>query len=1118
MASSERSTHVAFRRWCTHQDLDALAAFFDEVAPKLLRVAMHVAPDPAEAEDLVQSAFLTLMENRASLDPDEDGVAWLAVVLRRRAIDRMRRASARPAAEDLDLDAILASVEDAAGPAERRELQSEVLRAVDRLKEPYRQPVLLRLRHGASAAEIAHLLDRSPSTIAVQLHRGLRELRRLLPASFAVSLASAMRGTGALGLEGVRSLVLDRGAAQVAASSSPVFLGGPTLVSVKTVAATGACVLVALSLLAVMNGSSRSGRTDGPSEVTREGPIALAESRAPAVEPSPARFERTERTATSETAAPDADFYSGVVIDGASGERIAGARVEIFAPTRLTPREAVKQFPALFRTTATGEVESRMPVRRELDPDPEAVRRRPGSLHITAGGRPVVEIPPTWPLLEGVSRDARFEDRLVKVLGLPPVDAAPLARGRSGKSGEFEVRASIGTSSGRCLLRVTAAGRAPRTLTAVPGERVLVDLLRPGRVAGKAIGADGEPVSVRLALIGSRGSPSAEANAKELRDALRLPGGLEIVEVTTDASGWFQAEIGAADLLVQSLDPKWVVRGWSLTVGGAEGRVDLRPEPLFRFVDARDGRPIDRVAIRIRDRRDGYVSLSGTYDTNDGLLGTQGYDLSYFLGNATLELTAWGRRHAPTRVDLPDVLPDHPIEVRLQPGGAPEATGLVRRGKAPVRGALVELLGTRRLQWHRDEDHCYDGTRTDEKGRFTLAGPDGPTAIRVETSEGAYVEAIALPLERPLSIDLDALGAIHVAVRSALGVPCEDHVVEIHSVVTGFFERAYTDEHGVARFERLGPDSLLVTVPAASKTGSPSGDFTQEVSIVRGEERRIEFVIPDASTPRFLRIDAGEEAYSGWHARTERSHWIEIDSDGTVPIDLATEAQEMRIAAVDGRRWRFHFPTTAPDGTVIELGRGSGALKGTLVDDTGAPLAGVAVIVHSMDPTPDHGDRCVAITDATGHFEMTGLRRQSARITLRDDPEAMNFANDGRIDGTQFTLSEPIGDDTWVELEVPRITARVSVTGRVLDRDGKPRDDVRVAVEARIRSGALTCRPAKAGSFQGLDESGGFRIELPRTNLIEVAVYPLGVGEALHRETVEVPAAGPLPPIEIRLP
>ncbi|MEM9799280.1 MAG: sigma-70 family RNA polymerase sigma factor [Planctomycetota bacterium] len=1116
MDSSNASARRDFARWCRDADLDALGAFFDRVAPRLLRVAMHVARDPSEAEDLVQSAFLTLIERRESLDPNEDGVAWLAVVLRRRAIDQMRRAGARATTDELDLDAILATVEDAAGPAERRELHAEVLRAIDRLEEPYRQPVLMRLRHGARPAEIAHLLDRSPSAVAVQLHRGMKELRRLLPTSFAVSLASALPGPSLRGLEGIRPLLLERGAVHAAASkaaSTSVLFGSLSLMGIKITA--GALALIALVLLVASRESTRSAPPSEPSNVARDEVPRVARRSAVELEPTALHGGRT---GVGASVTDDSALFSGVIIDGTSGSPIAGASVELFAPQRMTPTDAAHEFPALFRHDAAGRVVSCMPSRLEPHPAPDAAMRTPGTRR-DAEGKPLREVLPTWPALEGSEADARFEDRPVSVLGLPSPDESALAQGRSDAAGEFEVAAPRRSGSGRCLLHVEAPGYASRTLSVSPSERAAIDLHRAGRVAGVVLGPDLQPVSMRFGLVGLRGSDAVRPELGDLHSARQLPGGLTAIEVVSDESGHFEAAIGAASVRVVSLDPGWRIRGHDLEVDGKEGGVFLQRSAAFRFVDAGDGESIERVTLRARERRSGYVRLSGTYRTTDGLFGVpESIGFPQAMERSTVELTAWSPGYAPTTITLPDVLPGEPIEVRLIPGSVAGASGRIRRGSAAVEGALVELVATSRLEWFRDEQHVLDATRTDISGRFRVAGPSGPAALRVETPDGPYVDVITLPLESTLEIDLDSLGAIQVSVHTSTGEPVDDHVVAIQCFGTGFTERAYTDEKGTARFERISPNRYTVFSPASTTRGSFRADYQEQVTLEHGRDEHVSFVVPDPSMPRFLRIDAAENTYAGWRARTEWSDWVDVEANGSVPIDLATEAWKMRIASPDGRRWRFAIPSTALDGHVVKLGRGSGTMSGILTDEERSPLGGIAVIVRSSGADPTLRTENVAITDPDGGFRISGLPPAKLTIELREDPEAIGSNSSSRIDGTRFEWTGSVEAETWVELSLPRVTEQLAIEGTVLDAMGTPYEYGRVRVMAKAAEGPLVCRPPKGSSTLPLDGNGRFQGTVPRTSSIDVAVFSAGDRTAIHQETIDVPASGPLAPIEIRLP
>lgn len=145
-----------FERWCRQSDADALGELFDLASPGLLRLAIHLVGEPSEAEDLVQSTFLAAIEQRASVDSHRPVLPWLTAVLSRKAADSKRRAR-----RELDLEGLLKSpAEDASVPTERRELSGELAKAIDALDEPYRQVMILRLRHGLSPADIAHVLER----------------------------------------------------------------------------------------------------------------------------------------------------------------------------------------------------------------------------------------------------------------------------------------------------------------------------------------------------------------------------------------------------------------------------------------------------------------------------------------------------------------------------------------------------------------------------------------------------------------------------------------------------------------------------------------------------------------------------------------------------------------------------------------------------------------------------------------------------------------------------------------------------------------------------------------------------------------------------------------------
>lgn len=137
--------------------------------PSLRRLAIALV-GADRSDDLVQEAALSALR-----EGEISSRAGLFAILRRRAIDSMRRAGARPSVEWTEQpDA--AGVEPAQS-AERLESMSMLVAAVGRLPGPQREVVVLRYFDGCPPREIARRLGLEPSTVRSRLQRGLEGLR-----------------------------------------------------------------------------------------------------------------------------------------------------------------------------------------------------------------------------------------------------------------------------------------------------------------------------------------------------------------------------------------------------------------------------------------------------------------------------------------------------------------------------------------------------------------------------------------------------------------------------------------------------------------------------------------------------------------------------------------------------------------------------------------------------------------------------------------------------------------------------------------------------------------------------------------------------------------------------
>jgi RNA polymerase sigma-70 factor (ECF subfamily) len=210
-------------------DVDALVRVFDAAAPRLLLLAAHLTARADEAEDLVQATFLAALRDARGFRGERPVLAWLAGILRHRALDLGRRKNVRAEHSLADVDEAHEPVAPQRSPidlAADTEAFERVVAAIASLEAPYRELLTLRLVHGLDPAAIAHARGANPSTVRVQLKRGLERLRAALPdpsALLGVGVAALVAGEHSRGLAAVRDqLLAEARALPTLAASSPV--------------------------------------------------------------------------------------------------------------------------------------------------------------------------------------------------------------------------------------------------------------------------------------------------------------------------------------------------------------------------------------------------------------------------------------------------------------------------------------------------------------------------------------------------------------------------------------------------------------------------------------------------------------------------------------------------------------------------------------------------------------------------------------------------------------------------------------------------------------------------------------------------------------------------------
>ncbi|QEH34150.1 ECF RNA polymerase sigma factor SigW [Aquisphaera giovannonii] len=142
-------------------------------------VAYSGCGDLALSEDLAQETFWAAWRQRASLKSPERVTAWLCGIARNLARNAHRKeAHRRQAAPDADLLARVPGGDpEPAEEAVSREEESLIWKALERLPEDYREPLVLFYREGQSVAETAAAMGLSEDAVKQRLARGRRMLR-----------------------------------------------------------------------------------------------------------------------------------------------------------------------------------------------------------------------------------------------------------------------------------------------------------------------------------------------------------------------------------------------------------------------------------------------------------------------------------------------------------------------------------------------------------------------------------------------------------------------------------------------------------------------------------------------------------------------------------------------------------------------------------------------------------------------------------------------------------------------------------------------------------------------------------------------------------------------------
>lgn len=164
--------------------MDELSPTFEQLRPQLFKVAYGILGGVAEAEEVVQEAWLRL--ERTDREEIENLPAWLKTVVARLSLDALdgaRRRRERYVGEWLPEPLVAGLAVE--GPEDRVTLDEQVAAALlvvlERLSPAERTSFLLHDTFGMPFTEIAELVGQSPATVRQQAVRARRHVEAAKP-------------------------------------------------------------------------------------------------------------------------------------------------------------------------------------------------------------------------------------------------------------------------------------------------------------------------------------------------------------------------------------------------------------------------------------------------------------------------------------------------------------------------------------------------------------------------------------------------------------------------------------------------------------------------------------------------------------------------------------------------------------------------------------------------------------------------------------------------------------------------------------------------------------------------------------------------------------------------
>lgn len=161
-------------------DKTAVQDCMDAYGGLVWSLARRMLANPEDAEDATQEIFIDIWKNAERFDATQASeTTFVAMIARRRLIDRIRRIQRQPNIDSID-DILVEPSKNYHHQIQSCVEAKEAAEAMNSLRPEQRQVLLLSIYQGLSHQEIANLTGMPVGTVKTHARRGLIQIREIL--------------------------------------------------------------------------------------------------------------------------------------------------------------------------------------------------------------------------------------------------------------------------------------------------------------------------------------------------------------------------------------------------------------------------------------------------------------------------------------------------------------------------------------------------------------------------------------------------------------------------------------------------------------------------------------------------------------------------------------------------------------------------------------------------------------------------------------------------------------------------------------------------------------------------------------------------------------------------